>query len=930
MRQIGCILSFLVTFFTASQEHRGLLLDLSGQWQMVLDTKGIAKDPSVFDSALPDSVQLPGTLDTNHKGIRNTDTTTMHLNRLHTFEGSAWYQKKVFVPKSFRKKHLLLFLERTRFTKVWIDGVFLGASQLLQSPQYFEVPELVPGEHTITIQVSNDLKRMPYGNVHIYSDDTQTNWNGILGKIHLEAVPATRITDFQVYPDIDNRKIDMAIVIAEGGRKGKVYIEFRLQKTVNGITTYLKSKRVTTPLSDKMNFSYVFEEDIALWDEFQTPLYTVTAVINDKDRHQKTVSFGMRKFDTSGGKFRVNGRTIFLRGKHEAAVFPVTGYAPMDVDSWRRVYKIAKAYGINHYRFHSYCPPEAAFTAADQEGIYIQAELPFWGGMDSDILADLQQKEAIGMLKAYGNHPSFVLFSPGNEIWSGHERVETYMTEIKALDKRHLYSIGSNNNIGYTPPKPYADFFIGARTPFDGDSPVAHTRLSHSYADAADGGIINSELPSSDRNFDASVSRLDLPVISHEVGQYQIFPDYSEIPKYTGVLKPWNLEIFRKRLERAGMMNQAKSFQKASGAWAALCYKAEMESALRTKDLAGFQLLDLQDFPGQGTALVGILDAFMDSKNVVDAQTWKQSCNSVVILPEFPKYCYTSDETFKAAVFIANYSERSIDDVLLWKLAFKDGRILKQGNLPVTIPNDGLNRIGEIVAGFTSVEAPEELTFTAWLQNSGFSNSYPIWIYPGFPANPVSVNIITTDDLTPEILRKLTGGAKVLYFPKTSDIAKSSIRGQFAPEFWNYGMFKSISESNKKPVSSGTLGLLMDPQHPLFTSFPTGFHTNWQWFPIIKASNSIILDGLPEAYRPVVQVIDNLERNHRLGLIFEFKVGKGKLLVCGSDLRQLKDSPSAMQLFRSTLDYMESGQFQPNQKLNAGDLKKLFGDTGHP
>jgi hypothetical protein len=412
-------------------------------------------------------------------------------------------------------------------------------------------------------------------------------------------------------------------------------------------------------------------------------------------------------------------------------------------------------------------------------------------------------------------------------------------------------------------------------------------------------------------------------MISHEIGQYQIFPDFSEIQKYTGVLEARNLEVFRQRLEKSGMMDQNVDFQKASGAWSALCYKAEMEAALRTKGLAGFQLLDLQDFPGQGTALVGILDAFMDDKGVIDRENWRQSCNDVVILPEFPKYCWKSDETFHAAIKVANYSNRSLKDVLEWQLVKKNGEVFATGKIKdITIACGELQSAGELNVKLISVGEATQLTLNVRLKKSGYSNSYPVWVYPSEQAIRKD-DIVTANGYPDEkALATLASGGKVLFFPEADP--SSTVGGLFPPEFWNYGMFKGISEWVKKPVSPGTLGILTDPDHPALKLFPTENHTDWQWFSIIKAAHPAILDNTPKEYRPIVQVIDNLERDHKLGLVFEFRVGEGKLLVCMADLPAISDKPEALQLYNSLISYMKSGSFKPDFNADELLLKSLF------
>ena len=924
------LLIALVSCNTTPKEQYRTNIDLQGQWQFALDTANIGTEQKWYLTDLNDSIHLPGTTDLNQKGFHNQDTTTMHLNRLYKYEGVAWYRKKVIIPESFRDKHVQLFLERTKSSKIWIDTTLIGASRLLQSPQQFDVSGyLTPGEHHITVLINNELKLTPYGNVHIYSDDTQTNWNGIIGQIYLEASSKTFILNLQVYPDIDNQKIDVELETDNQLNFDMLNIELLVEKTVNGKTTRLKSRKYNTAYQSKIKLEYIFGEPISLWDEYEQPVYHLTAIIsNGNGIDSKKVAFGMRKFEANGTQFTINGRTTFLRGKHEAAVFPLTGYPPMTVDEWVRVYKIAKSYGINHYRFHSYCPPEAAFTAADKEGMYIQAELPFWGGLESDTTVQMLKEEGMAMLKAYANHPSFVMFSPGNEIWSGHDKVEKNILAFKEYDHRPLYTMGSNNNIGFIEPRKYCDFFVGARTPSNGDTILTHTRLTHAYADSREGGILNTLTPSTEINFDYPVSQLSIPIVSHEIGQYQIFPDYNEIDKYTGVLRAWNLEVFRNRLRKAGMGRMDSAFHKASGAWATLCYKAEMEAALRTKGLAGFQLLDLQDFPGQGTALVGVLDAFMDSKNVVIPEVWKQSCNDVVLLLEFPRYCWTNNENFHAQIMVANYSNKTINSVINWEIKKQDETILHNGTFPDSkFINGCLSRTGDINAELSSITKAEKLTVHVSIPGTEYDNAYPIWVYPSKATIEIPDDIIVAEELNNQVLTELQNGAKVLLFPQTTDVQNNSFPGHFPPEFWNYGMFKGISEWAKKPVSPGTLGILTDANHPVFNAFPTDNYTNWQWFSIIKASNSLILDNTSSDYSPIVQIIDNLERNHKLGLIFEFEVDNGKLLICMSQLNKINDKPEAVQLYRSIINYMDSDNFNPDYKLRIEELGLLFQNT---
>ncbi len=918
-----------LSFISCSQQEKNVRnsIDLSGTWQFATDTGKAGISEKWFMKNLADSIRLPGTMDLNKMGFGKTDTTTMHLNRVYSYEGVAWYRKEIAVSENWRDKHVRLIMERTKPSKVWIDEKYIGESFLLESAQVFDLTSfLTPGKHTITIRINNDRKLTPYGNVHIYSDDTQTNWNGIIGDFRLEASDNTYIKNVQIFPDIDNKKIRVRISLVNPRQFNNLRIDLKVAKESGDKTAKLKPAEFPVSGDSIVELEYFLGEKMDLWDEYRQPVYYLNAILSKENQvlDNMTSQFGMRKFAVRGTHFTINGRTTFLRGKHDACVFPLTGHPPMDTAGWMRAFRIAKSYGINHYRFHSWCPPEAAFEAADRMGIYLQPELPFWGGLKDDSILTMLKNEGRALLQRYANHPSFVMLSAGNEIWGDQKPVENLIADLKKADPRPLYTQGSNNNIGYTGPVPVADYHTAARTPYAGDTILTHTRLTQAFCDSRDGGILNTTLPSASLNYDYAVSLVPVPLISHEVGQYQIYPDFREIGKYTGVLRALNLEVFRKRLERSGMLDQNREFTDASGRWSALCYRDEIEAALRTGGLAGFQLLDLQDFPGQGTALVGILDAFMDSKNVITAEEWRQFCNDVVPLLVFDKYCWTNKETFSAQVKVAQYGQADIISTLNWSVIL-GGRVIKSDKFDnVKIRQGGLFSMGKIEVSLAGVTTPQRLTISLALEGTMYKNSYSIWVYPAAIEIKPDPEIAIASTLDQKVLSLLKQGKKVLLFPDAGSVKKNSLAGLFPPDFWNYGMFKGISEWVKKPVSPGTLGILTNPEHPVFANFPTDFYTNWQWFSIIKNSHPLILDNTDKNYRPIIQVIDNMERNYKLGLLFEFKVGEGKLLVCMSDLRRISERPEAAQLYSSILAYMQSPNFNPGYRVDEEMLHQLF------
>lgn len=820
-------------------------ISLAGEWNVELGKSGsaFAKGKRASQGEMKCAI-LPGTIDTNRLGFAPKDTMeTTHLTRLYAYKGAARYSRTINIPKNWKKKPVELFLERTRPTWVYVDGELVDSCNFISTPQRYLLPKKVkPGKHLLEIVVDNGrgVPEQVYDSSHAYTEDTQTNWNGIIGRIELQLASSTEMQ-----------------------------------------TGTIPSRSVVSPSALQM-------PDFA------------------KDFHIK------------GTHFYANGHRIFLRGKHDAAVWPLTGHVEMSVEGWMKYLGTCKEYGINHVRFHSWCPPEAAFVAADSLGIYLQPELPFWGSFDKKderLMAFLHQ-EGENILREYGHHPSFRMMALGNELWGDIDKMKEFVDAFRKIAPDKYYTFGSNYYLGYQGIKEGMDYFTTCRIGGEGWGKYnTHTRGSFSFADAYDGGMINHFHPNSTMNFDEACDKAGIPIISHETGQFQTYPDYREIKKYTGVLHPYNFEVFRRRLAAAGMLSQADDFHKASGLWSVKLYKADIEMDLRTRNMAGFQLLDIQDYPGQGSAFVGILDAFMESKGITMPEEWRQWCSPVVPLLEMKKFCFEDGEKIQAKVKVANYGGTSLyGKKLMWKIGDAEGV------MNIFTYDEGLIDVG-ILDEEISADKPAKLNVSLNIEGTEARNSYELWVYPKKALE--KKGIIIARDLNQEVVKVLEKGGKVLWMP---DSLPYTVGGLFQTDYWNYRMFKTICENNKKKVSPGTLGILTNPEHPIFKGFPTEMHTNWQWFPVIKESHPLVLDNFAKDYRLIVQVIDNIERNHKLGLVMEWKVGAGKLLVCMSDLEKAAKYPEGKAFYQSVLNYMRSADFNPSAEITVDELKKKLAE----
>jgi len=911
MRTCYLITLLLVTLCTANAQRSRM--ELQGIWSTQLG-----------------NCQLPGTTDENKLGDgKHPTNVTSQLTRLFPYSGKVIYTKEVTIPRSMSGKRLVLFMERTKPSTLWIDGDSIGSIGYIYSPHIYELPRLPAGKHTLTIRIDNSYTAVPreVQSSHAWTDGTQTNWNGILGDFYIEARESAFIQSVQVYPNVAEKTVRVvAVVDAAQACKGT------FELTATAWNTDKRHTVTANPLEVKLSAglntvetTLYMGDKVLLWSEFHPALYKAECRLvaaSATDRY--SLNFGMRHFTTEGTQFVMNGKKTFMRGKHDSNVFPLTGYAPMDLASWRRVFQIAKGYGINYYRCHSYAPPRAAFEAADIEGIYFQSELPLWGRIarTNTKLNTFLLEEGRQLLNFIGNHPSFMMFSLGNELGGEIEVMREWVNSFKQQDPRHLYSFGSNNNLGWAGPQDGEDYFTTCRVG-GGAGYSTHVRTSFAFVDAEKGGILNNTYPSTIPDLAAAIKLSPRPVISHETGQFQIYPDYTEIPKYTGVLYPYNLHIFRDRLKENGLTDQINLFHLSSGQFAIECYKADIEYYLRTPGIGGFQMLDLQDFPGQGSALVGILDAFMDSKGICEPAYFKGFCAPVVPLAKMRTRCWGSNETMQIDIALTNYEETDWITAVQWNIVSDDGLWKRSGTVTNVVAQGQTGSVGEISLPLNDIAGATHLTLT--LTTAKYSNKYNFWVYPVEVQQPKAPTIATRVD---EALKaKLDAGETVLLLPDTAEVKKVTIGPLFTPDYWNYAMFKSISENAKREVSPGTLSLLMDPEHPLFEQFPTEIHSDWQWWAMVHHSRPLILNSTHSYYKPIVQVVDNIERNHKLGLVFEFAVGRGKLLVCMADLDAASKYTEGKAFRTALYNYIQSPQFAPSEYLTWDEMIKLFHGT---
>lgn len=936
------LLTGLVSLLLSTQAARGqhfTPIDLAGQWRFALDREDVGVQEQWFDKDLPDQITLPGVLQAQGHGDEISTSTPWVLSlydrwwylradyKAYTepgnvkvpflaqpprhYLGAAWYQRDVVIPADWQEWRVVLTLERPHWeTTVWVDERKIGSNNSLCVPHVYDLGTLSPGQHRLSIRSDNRML-LPYRpDAHSVSDSLAGTWNGIVGKIELTATTQVWLEDVQVYPNVAKKsvllKVQIGNMTGEAG-KGRLHIASGGGSMTVPVTWDAQGGQAEVEVELGPNAQ--------TWDEFHPylqpmvlsllafppshiPMQPPRYLAND----YRNLTFGLRELHTEGNQFILNGRPIILRGTHSGGDFPLTGYPPTDVKSWDRIINICKAWGLNHLRFHSWAPPEAAYVAADKQGFYIQSEPGMWNEISPGTpMERMLYEETERMIKAYGNHPSYVMLSASNEP-KGHwqEALPKWTVHFRTADPRRLYTNGTGHTEKEVPNLDKGvDYLVIQR--------VGAKQLRGNSAWFGD-------------DYRASLVGVNVPVLAHELGQWAAYPDYDIIKKFTGYMRPGNYEIFRDSMAAHGLLAKDKDFAWASGRYQLACYKEEIEANLRTPGLGGFQLLDLHDYVGQGTALVGLLDPFWASKGYATPQEFRHFCNTTVPLARLKNRVLTTADPFAVDVEIAHYGAEPIAQAVpVWQIVEGRGTVVAKGQWPArTLPLGKNTPLGQVTVDLSRLPAPRAYKLVVSIRGTPFTNDWNFWLYPAQVNSAPPADVLVTSSW-PAAEAKLGAGGKVLYLPRRADLDWTSPPLDVVPVFWNRFM---------GPNWSRMLGLWCDTHHPALAGFPTEANFDWQWTELVRRARAVNLDRFPRELQPIVWAIDDWNRNYKLGLIFEAKVGHGRLLVCAADIQQELDSrPAARQLRRSLFDYMTSVRFQPRMSVSAADMRGLLFDT---
>ncbi|WP_042462348.1 glycoside hydrolase family 2 protein [Neobacillus dielmonensis] len=918
-------------------------LSLNGTWHILLDPEDKLLPGDIFNHKGNSQINIPGSWEEQGFGQPSKHNPIGAWKKEREYVGTAWYSRKIYISEEMKDQSIKLVLRGVRWiTRVYINNQLAGEGESLISDHVFDLTNyLTFGQaNEIVIYVNNEM-RYPLHESHIHSYHTATNWGGITGGAFLETTHKTSIETVKYQSDLENQKVEFEIEIKNSARlEHDSFLAFNIYTGAEKLEVQHIEPLALT--KSKMTVSLPFWDEVHYWDDDHPYLYKVTVDLIESETivDQFELSVGIRKIETKGKTFLINNQPTFLRGYVDCCIFPQTGYPSWDKEHYRNQFKTVKEYGFNHVRLHGWTPPKPFWDAADEEGMLVQTELPHWsffykerGKEPNSEVHQFLTRELKRIIDTLQVHPSFVLLSLGNELISaeGHEALNELVRLCRTLDPTRLYT--DNTGFGHLPPNDReGDYFIPTLN--------HHKPITIDYAGT----------PNTYEDYHMITMQASKPLIGHEHGQFTMYVRPEEQDKYKGILQPHWLKTTMETLEKKNLLNRMHDYIAASGKLQARAYKENIERARRTSGLAGIQLLDIRDFPGQGHATTGVLDVFWDNKGTITPEEFRAfNDDAVLLMRSFERTLYAG-ERLQVDIDLSNYSKFDFAGCTLqWEVVTgqavyqtgaiiipeaKSGEITSLGRIQVATPADeSLPLTLKVMLRSEEKTLKNEWEFWTYKRAVLHKESKRIWTdvqelrtslfgakfagkigFDGFSYKGAKdIDLAVSDHLSPELLQFLLDGGKAWIIAKEGN-QFDEVKTRFLPIFWNYVWF---------PSQVGTTMGMIIHDHPSLKNYPHDGTSNWNWFYLVDRAVALNLDTVPQV-EPIVEVIDNHNRGKHLTYSYEVNIGEGKLFVTSFNILPYLKRPEAEALLHQYINYLMSEKFTPTSTLTVGELLGLF------
>lgn len=854
-------------------------------------------------------------------GTRPTDATS------HFLKGVGFYRKQFDVPLNWDGRSVTLNVGGVRFESwFWLNGKFVDYHLLHNVPFAISLTDMIkPGEkNELVIAVANNGIMRP--------GCDNRGWHagaaGIYRSVSLTVTGASRIADCYVYPLQSNKKLKWNVEIdgniAQGSFLDYSVVDKNGKTLGKGSVAVKEQKNVWETSTFKM----------LQWSDKTPNLYKMQVALRNNNGISDSISqvFGLRTIARDGVELKLNGRPIQLRGICEHHYFAEYRVAPIDVNYYRKTIGIMKSLGFNWIRCHTHIPNEAYLQAADEKGIMFQVE-----GTGA-----FTEQDWIEVLRASRKHPSVVIYCGGNEEDIDENKID-YLRRIATTQKLLVPDALFNPNEGMrgveyslveVPPLNKNDL---VKEPFEYNKKRldALKEFSDVYGQYAWGRLSYSAVLADWRELDYKMTVYDRPLLSHENGITGAYIDLDLENRHVGTpIGPDLYTAARRNIEANGLLDRASIYYKNSSAWMHLVRKYNIEMTRKCKYVMGYDMLGIIDYHWHRTGYqCGIMNEFYEMKpGASAADVRKYNSESVILLDCNWNRNLVESKTYSYDIMSSLYGDKMLKSGKLeWWLSDGD-TTYSRGEINLSKVDIGkVEKLGVVKFIAPKLAKPSKLTLYTRLTGGEYDivNDWNFWVFPQL--STANINAAADQVIIDKFGKQFTGlkidkdsaGLKVI-----SNIDDDSIK------FLNDGGSVVLLGSNPFPSLETTFRLMSAGRsegyyativavHPITNSFPHDGFFDWQFYSMMELGSAVTFNNPDIPFDPIVEAVGSYKTIIKQSSLFEFNVGKGKLLVCSLNLNTT--DTAAMYMLNNILNYANGNEFNPPNSITINQLLKWIG-----
>ena len=633
-------------------------------------------------------------------------------------------------------------------------------------------------------------------------------------------------------------------------------------------------------------------------------LYNADGELLDKTHFK----WGARTLEADGTNLLLNGKAVYLRGVTEHCYFPETTNPHFDKEKYLRDLGIFKSAGINFIRCHTWCPPEVFYEACDELGIVVQTEFP----------SVYNFTEAEEIIRQVRPHACALILCEGNEkilCEKAIERLRRVTEMLHELAPGMLFNPQeASRGVEYalSPGRKVTEYPF----PHDAERLQKISGFSDLFGSLGGGffSYIHDEFPGVEA-VEEMMSIYKKPCLSHEIGILGGYLDFKLETRYENTFIGTDLfSAARDNMKRNGVWEYAEEFYKWNTLFISSIRKQLVENIRSCPSITGYDFLGgidthwhLIGYP------CGIFNEFYEEKAGDPIEKVRLYTAESVLLNSFGKWRnFYSGKKFSEKIIVSHYGENTLPEgIVTWSMETDDGKILCSGSFrSASIAQGSVSEAGVLETAIPAAGEPFHAVLRVTLEagETRLENSWDIWFWEEIDeSRDVFENVRVAEKLTAEDIAFMEKGGNILL---TANFPGETMSENFRP----HTSGRSIGHS----------GAIVR-EHPVWKRFPNEGFADWQFYPLMSGSTSFIRDAEMPEFSPMLELIPSFKLIRRKSPLMEFKVGSGRLLICGLNIAA--DDPAAGWMRHILLEYLSGADKKSAVPVwESGKLLARIGD----